>query len=223
MKIINQRNNDDSIAFALLAYQDYLASRLLLINGFLEQGVGLAATAVEKYLKAILAIKGVRCRGHLRDNIFNALKNQRSDLYKDLNIDFIKFLKKGYELRYHDDKESRFGIVINQYRTLAELDKFAFIADSGILITKDGNKEDTPYARDANQKEPKLINDNHVILGISRYEYFKRKNKVCEILWENDATGISVCYETAYVYDTGSFLKTIKLNKHDKDFVITCG
>jgi len=44
--------------FLGLALDDYRAARLLLRKGLLAQGVALASTAVEKELKAVLALKG---------------------------------------------------------------------------------------------------------------------------------------------------------------------
>jgi len=37
-----------------LAYRDYIAARFLLNNHFIVQGLTLASTAVEKYLKAVI-------------------------------------------------------------------------------------------------------------------------------------------------------------------------
>lgn len=42
-------------SFAELAYRDYIAARFLLNNHFIVQGLTLASTAVEKYLKAVIA------------------------------------------------------------------------------------------------------------------------------------------------------------------------
>lgn len=145
MKTVSHKIQKDLLSFVNLGYQDYLSARLLLLNGFLPQGTGLAATAVEKMLKGVILIKGNRCKGHLEKNLFNAIKNQQPNLYNDLNIDFIKFLKKAYKLRYHDDKKDKFGIVINQYRTLAELDKLIPIIDSGFKISRGEVEQKTSY------------------------------------------------------------------------------
>src|SRR5580704_13560665 len=48
-----------AINLTINAYDDYIASRFLLNNGYNMQGAILASTAIEKYLKAMLVCIGV--------------------------------------------------------------------------------------------------------------------------------------------------------------------
>jgi HEPN domain-containing protein len=41
------------------ADQDYLASRSLLLRGYVLQGTIVANTAIEKYIKAVLMLRGI--------------------------------------------------------------------------------------------------------------------------------------------------------------------
>ena len=53
------------VNYLSLALDDYRAARLLLREGLLAQGVALASTAVEKELKAVLAVKQFYTKRHL--------------------------------------------------------------------------------------------------------------------------------------------------------------
>lgn len=193
------------------------------MNGLLPQGVGMAATAVEKCLKGVLLIKGNRCNGHLEKNLINAIKNQQPKLYDDLNVDFIKFLRKAYKLRYYDDKKDRFSIVINQFRTLAELDKNMSVIDSGVVLSKNGVTIESVYVQGLKKKEQLLMESNYIALGLDRGKFMKRRNKVLELSIEPDTNGLNVSYETGCVNDSGSFLKPVEISTKAKVAQLTFG
>ncbi|GAB4198892.1 MAG: hypothetical protein Tsb002_34060 [Wenzhouxiangellaceae bacterium] len=106
MKKKPAKDGKDLLGFLDLAQGDYLAARLLLINELLPQGAQQAATAVEKLFKALVLVKGNRCKGHLEQNLINNVKNKFPILYSELNEDYVKFLRKAYKLRYQDDNEA---------------------------------------------------------------------------------------------------------------------
>lgn len=224
-EIMNKKKNksQDSLSFLGLGHQDYLAARLLLINGLLPQGSVLAATAVEKHLKCIASIKGNRCKGHLEMNLTNLIENQFPTLYKDLNIDFIKFLRKSYKLRYHDDKTDRFSIVINQYRTLAELDIIINLINSGIKIEDKSGRSKSPYNRDLEEKNNLLYNENYILLEVNRETFFDRSNRVFETSIEPEGRGLSIEYTTPKVMDEGSFLKPVDMSSSKETWKVTSG
>src|SRR5690606_25191579 len=100
----------DTQAYSLiqLGFNDYIAARHLINNGYILQGVTLASTAVEKYLKVILVSKGKTKKDigvHL-DRI-DKLKQQLDECYADFTnkIDerFLEILGKAYKARYYDD------------------------------------------------------------------------------------------------------------------------
>ena len=53
------------IEFLGAAFDDYLAARVLLLTRLPLQGAVLASTAIEKYLKAVLAFRRQKRRVHL--------------------------------------------------------------------------------------------------------------------------------------------------------------
>ncbi|QQS54341.1 MAG: HEPN domain-containing protein [Candidatus Competibacteraceae bacterium] len=77
-----------STDFLDLAQDDYVAARLLLRSGFLPQGVVVAATAVEKYLKAALAVKKYYSKKHLDSGLIQIVEKLFPDLSSALNTDF---------------------------------------------------------------------------------------------------------------------------------------
>jgi len=107
------------------ADQDYLAARTLLLKGLIVQGCGLSNTAIEKYLKTLFVLKGLRVPkgrdGHDVPVLNEGLIGAGVDLA--LNKEFLKILAKSYRLRYPDDLEVGFNIVLEQTKIIAELDK----------------------------------------------------------------------------------------------------
>lgn len=57
------------------AVNDYIASRTLFLAQLPVQASILSSTAIEKLVKAILAINGNECKGHLKKAHRQALKN----------------------------------------------------------------------------------------------------------------------------------------------------
>src|SRR6188474_1578669 len=89
-----------------LGYRDYIAARFLLNNEFIIQGLTLASTAVEKYLKALIIFtskKKEKYNYHL-DN-FSKLKTildkNYHDVTKRFDPVFLSILEKAYKIRYY--------------------------------------------------------------------------------------------------------------------------
>ncbi|KOR28480.1 hypothetical protein TI05_16865 [Achromatium sp. WMS3] len=53
-----------------------------------------------------------------------------------------------------------FGIVINQHRTLIELDKTIFNVDNGFQIKRNGEIQKTPLQKALEEKNPMVLEDN---------------------------------------------------------------
>lgn len=223
MKLQSQKNTHDIQQFLVLAYGDYLAARLLLLNDLLPQSIQQAATAVEKLFKALVLIKGNRCKGHLEKNLTNNVKNKYPELYANLNEDFIKFLRKGYKLRYHDDKGTKYTLVINQFRTLAELDILMHKVNLGFTVKSEDSNQNTPYQQGLEQKDLLLFKDNHILNKIPLLQYFQRENRVFEISFENGTSVISAQYSTVAVNANGSFLKPVDLSTSKSNMILTLG
>ena len=72
------------------AVNDYMASRALFLTQLPVQASILSSTAIEKLIKAILAINGNECSGHLKRAHRQALKNFDKETYKRLDEDFLE-------------------------------------------------------------------------------------------------------------------------------------
>jgi len=199
-----QIHNRRSGNFLGLALDDYRAARFLLCNGMLAQAAPLAATAVEKYLKSILALKKFHTKKHLESPLFNALKNHYPDLHNRIDWAFMKFLKKCFKLRYASVEGEGYGIILNQHHMLLELDKIVVLIDNGIVISK----STTPLQRAFNSKDPILMDRNVPLGGISSEELVGLNNIVQEILVGPKLDTSTITYETQ-----GMNLKTSWLRK----------
>ncbi|MFT4155148.1 hypothetical protein [Parafilimonas sp.] len=106
-----------------LGYRDYIASRFLLNNNYILQGTVLASSAVEKYLKAGLAMNGKRLKKFHLDSLgqFKSLYSQTPYhmMFDVLDPVFLEILGKAYKYRYYDEntitKPDTIGFLINQF------------------------------------------------------------------------------------------------------------
>ncbi len=154
--------------FLNIAYKDYLAARVLFNAQLPVQGAVLASTAVEKYFKAILAFRGNKSQGHLKKAHFNAVKNFDSRLWSALNEEFLTLLQRVYSLRYQDDLEKNFNVVIASREFLAELDHTAVMIQESFKLQQDGKEAVLMYHQDRKSNDPRLLLNNHVLSGMRK-------------------------------------------------------
>jgi hypothetical protein len=148
--------------FLDVAYRDYLAARVLFTADLLVQGAVLASTAIEKYLKAVLAFRGNESHGHLKKAHWNAALNLDPRLSTVLNHDFLLLLKKCYKLRYRDNLEMHFNLVIASREFLAELDHTALMLQEGFRLRQNGKAYLTRYHTDKKNRDPRLVWNNYL-------------------------------------------------------------
>lgn len=157
--------------FLDVAYKDYVAARVLLLADLLPQGAVLASTAIEKYIKAILAFRGNVSHGHLKAAQFNALKNFDPQLGQQINAQFIDLLHKSYRLRYLDDLAPGFNLVIADREFLAELDWTAMTIHARFHQTVNGQTVESTLTRQMAAKDQRLLDLNHVAAGIAKQDF----------------------------------------------------
>lgn len=170
-----------------LGYRDYIASRFLLNNNYFSQGTVLASSAVEKYLKAGLALNGKRLSKFHLDSLgqFKSLYSQTPyyKLFDILDPVFLEILGKAYRYRYYDEKTitkpDTIGFLVNQF--LGTLDFTILKLDSLFIITqeKDGviTTIDTQAKRAAKNSLPDLWLNNYILNKIDKTEFMNRKSK----------------------------------------------
>jgi hypothetical protein len=154
-----------------MAYSDYIASRVLLNSELLVQGAILASTAVEKYFKAVLAFRGNESHGHLKKAHFNAVKSFDSRLYASLNEEFLLLLQKTYHLRYTDELQVGFNLVIAQRELLAELDYTATTLQDSFQLQVNGKDACLAYHQGKKQADTRLLANNHMAAGVTKNDF----------------------------------------------------
>ena len=180
---------DSEFAMGLmsLGYRDYIASRFLINNNYISQGTVLASSAVEKYLKAVLAINGIKCKYHL-DHIgqFKSLFSQTPyhTIFEVLDPVFLEVLSKAYKYRYYDEntvtKPDTVGFLVNQF--LGSMDFTIFKLDSLLIITKETHEgeastQDSQLKRAAKIGLSDLWLNNYVLNKIDKKEFMDRKSQ----------------------------------------------
>jgi HEPN domain-containing protein len=124
------------------ADNEYIAARLLLLNDALIQGSSLSNTTIEKYLKALFVALGLKIpkgyKGHNICNLYNEIKKKGLEL--EISEEYLALLFKSYRLRYFDDLEAGFNIILCRTKLLAELDHTVYEIKKGINFEKAGKK-----------------------------------------------------------------------------------
>ena len=155
--------------YANAAYADYIAARTLIRHNMLQQGTRMAAESVEKYLKAAVAFRGNSVSGHLTHALVRNVHNFAPNLFKQVREDFVWLLEKAYRMRYYDNLEVGFNIVLPQLKILAELDAFAFLSEEAFDYRENGVpvKSSFFYA-DLKNGDDHLAGDNFVLAEIAK-------------------------------------------------------
>lgn len=170
-----------------LGYRDYIAGRFLLNNGYILQATLLASSAVEKYLKAGLALHGIQLRKFHLNNL-GQFKSHYSRtpyhmMFDVLDPVFLDILGKAYKYRYYDEttvtKPDTIGFLVNQF--LGTLDFTVLKLDSLFILSveKGGTTTnlDTQLKRAAKAGHPDLLLNNYVLNKIDKTEFMNRKSK----------------------------------------------
>lgn len=150
-----------------LAYRDYIAARFLLNNELVIQGLTLASTAVEKYLKSIIVFHSTENKNyHYHFDRLDKLKNVLSNIYNltdKFDPVFLSILEKAYRIRYYDRLNDAIfiGIYLNQF--LGELDASIHDLERFIMKTQNANNKFTNYWRAIEKKEQNLFENNYLL------------------------------------------------------------
>lgn len=155
-----------------LGYRDYIAARFLLNNEFIIQGLTLASTAVEKYLKAIIVFNLKEKERY--DYHFDRLSKLKTildknyyDVTQKFDPVFINILEQAYKIRYYDKLEEpiKIGFFLNQF--IGELDStihFLETIDSPGLL----------YTQAIQNKDPNLYQNNFILNKQDKKEFMER-------------------------------------------------
>lgn len=209
MPVIQQSGKTAALAAGWLSWadQDYVAARVLLLRGLIVQGCGLSNTAIEKYLKTVLVLKGIafpRGRGGHDVVLLNgSLMNGGIDL--KLNAQYLSILTKAYRLRYPDDLEPGFNLVLEQVKMLAELDITAHQIRRGFGFKEGQKTRQTRVDSLLEEKSLDLLDRNCAFAEHSRAALFSEPSVVYEIRILPDGTPLEAFYKTDKIEDNARF------------------
>jgi HEPN domain-containing protein len=181
---VKQASKFDSHHYHVLAYRDYIAARTLLLKGEHMPAAMLASTALEKYIKCILAIHGVKLNLHMDSlpQLRTQLASKHITLLNELDPDFVEILASAYTLRYYDSIERPLVFSFHTWQFLAELDVSITLIESRMTLTAaSGSQIESAFARDKAEGNPALLEENHVLLGKQKSEQMTRHGQMISV------------------------------------------
>lgn len=183
------------------ADRDYLAARRLLTDNLIVQGASLANTALEKYLKAVLAVEGTTVpRTH---DPLSLYRKTRPGGTLRLNEEFLKLLAKAYELRYPDNLEVGYNIVLSQALILIALDEAVFEITRRFTFRRPDDKPAHRLLDSLVEARDVRIFHMNVALGvIAKDAALQVPSRVFEMRILPNGTRMEIDYSTARIDNT---------------------
>ncbi|MEO9524668.1 hypothetical protein [Marinobacter alexandrii] len=179
----NKAGKNDVINLLSLAHRDYIAARFLLLNDFYLQGLTLSATAVEKYLKVVLAIReGVFTKDHMDKlgNFKGRISRAGINLFDELDPRFLHLLQDVYKLRYYDQLSCQTQVGFLKWQVLGELDYTIHTIDSKLEEYDAENRRwRTPYRSSVLKKDQHIISENYLLNGQDKSAFMERTGPSC--------------------------------------------
>jgi len=161
-----------SAHFRQLAFVDYLAARLLLLNGMPLQALILASTCVEKYLKAVLATRGKMTKTHLdSEDFLSIFRSEGLNVHEYLSEDFVRYLGRSYQLRYIDATTGPLSVAVEGQKLLAELDYTVSQFNQRIRMFRDGVLQEVDYQVAVRNHDERVWRGNYLLNGIDKTEF----------------------------------------------------
>lgn len=223
LAILGKHMSQKTHNYLSLALDDYRAARFLLREGLLSQGLSLASTAIEKQFKAILALKDIYSKKHLSGSLAAIVTRQYPFLKEHLEKDFIRYLEKGFDLRYASVDGRGYSIVINQNRTLIALDQLMLTIDSGLSLKANGLPHKTPLEKAIAERDPLVCDDNVAIHRSCLSDLSSRPNKMFELRVGENLNTLMAVYETEGLNVVGNFCKATDMDFGKTSFTLARG
>lgn len=162
-----------------LGYRDYIAARFLLNNHLIIQGLTLASTSVEKYLKALIVFNlKKREKYHYHLDRFESLKKLLSKVNNDVTVEFdpifLEILQNAFKIRYYDNIEKSvfMGFYINQL--IGELDYTIDFMERFIANSQNGGKSMSAYYRASKNNDSHLYENNFILSKENKKDFMEK-------------------------------------------------
>jgi hypothetical protein len=190
------------------AFKDYIAARTLFLSELPQQAAILASTAIEKTIKASMALHGQQSDGHLKAAHWNAFSNLNPAAARELDRDFLLLNQQAYKLRYTDNLPVDFNLVIPSRDFLAELDFTVLCLFSCFKIDAGGKVLPTPEKTALAAGDPRFTAENHLIVGAKRATFVLAKPQLVYEVRHDPARGlVEVMYWTDREPKRAGFLR----------------
>jgi hypothetical protein len=151
-----------------------------------------------------------------------AIKNFPS-LDGAVDPDFIKFLGRGFQLRYASIDGAGYGIVINQHRTLMALDSTFMTIDFGMRLKADDEARPTPLRQAIVDNDPLILEDNIHLSDRRPEDFLSIPNKMLELKVGANLQTLMAQYSTEGLNVIGSFCKKTDLDFGKKQIQLALG
>ncbi|NAY92660.1 hypothetical protein GTQ34_12095 [Muricauda sp. JGD-17] len=162
-----------------LGYRDYIAARFLLNNHLIIQGLTLASTSVEKYLKAIIVFNlKHREKYNYHFDRFEKLKNLLAKVNNDVTPEFdpvfLEILENAFKIRYYDriERPIFMGFYLNQF--IGELDYTIDFMERFIANSQNGGESISAYNRAIKNNDSHLYEKNFVLSKENKKDFMER-------------------------------------------------
>lgn len=162
-----------------LGYRDYIAARLLLNNHLIIQGLTLASTSVEKYLKALIVFNlNEKENYYYHFDRFEKLKNILTKVNNDITVEFdpvfIEILENAFKIRYYDrvEKPIFMSFYINQF--IGELDYTIDYIERFITNTQNDRKSMSTYNRAIKNNDSNLYKNNFILSKENKKDFMEK-------------------------------------------------
>jgi HEPN domain-containing protein len=183
MTVTSGKKASATLMWIRFAEADYVAARLLLLVGFLVQGIALANTALEKYIKGICSHMDVKWpkREHSVAILFDILKTGSPDEQLNLNLDFLKLTAFAYRLRYPDMLPEGFTLALSQAMVLAQLDRSVLAINQCFKLEWQGAPLPLAVEEAIQKADPRYLEHNIAIAPSDTKEFFASVTKCYDI------------------------------------------
>ncbi len=162
-----------------LGYRDYIAARLLLNSHLIIQGLTLASTSVEKYLKAIIVFnlqKKEKYDYHLNrfESLKKLLQEVNNDITEEFDPVFLDILQNAFRIRYYDRIKAPIfmGFHINQL--IGELDYTIDFMEKYVSNTQNNGKSMSKYSRAIENNDSHLYENNYILRNENKKDFMEK-------------------------------------------------
>lgn len=181
-----------------MAYNDYIAARVLLQGGLLHQAVFFINTCIEKELKAYLFAFNINVKlNHDTEKLFNeVLKIENVKWTDKINKEFIQVINKIYKSRYFETLHPGYNFVINRNKFLVELDHtYNLLYSKTKLGGPNEMIQKSIYEISIENKNPQVVFNNYILNNMDKKHVLNQPDLVHEFRVTDSHAIIEMTYQ----------------------------